>query len=480
MLPDPENVQSLFITRYRHKLRVILLFRIDSPPAAQAFLRKWASGVNGGMSPTGSYSSPSATPLEPVYHFALNWTGTALLLNTLPDRPEGLDPDTIGTQLETFFTREDNAPHAPSTVDDLGLTGIHTPENWWAPDTDPTAFHIAMLCYFQDTPQKEECLREIRASAAECHLTEWQFQSFDDKALSGTIPDEGNLHFGFRDGISKVKIDWQDTGAPDTVNFREVLLGYGNHTYPTNPIYPGPWNDFVRDGTYLNLAWLYQDVAAFNTFLKDNKDAALPHSSESDPEDWLAAKMMGRWRDGSALALYPDKRPDSTDLNNDFGYRDDPKGITTPLFSHIRVCNPRDQQLSAANQSRFSGGPPRLVRRGFSYGPTLEGTEDDGRDRGLIGVFACARINEQFYTVLRWIQRTDFSDHFDRVRRGNRRQDMMFGLRGKPLAETTTHIPSAQSGQKPLQIPLADFIRYKGLAIFFAPSLKTLQLLSGR
>ncbi|QDG78839.1 hypothetical protein [Labrenzia sp. PHM005] len=479
MRPEPENVQSLFITRYRHEHRVILLFRIGSPSAAQSFLSHWASTVNGGQAPKGSYADTSGSPLAPVYHFAFNWQGTSLLLKARNSQTMGLDPDAIGTDLETFFTREDNAPYAPSTVDDLSLNGLNTPENWWAADTDQSAFHIAMLCYFADEAQKTEQLAAIRTAAAESGLTEWQFPSFQDKALSGKIPHKGILHFGFRDGISKVDIDWKDIGEPGKVDFREVLLGYSNETYPTNPVNPGPWNDFVRDGTYLNLAWLYQDVASFNRFLKDNRAAAETQSGSADPEEWLAAKLMGRWRNGSALATHPNESPDQADLSNDFGYANDGDGETTPLHSHIRVCNPRDQALSAANQSRFAAGPPRLVRRGFSYGPPLEGTEDDGQDRGLIGVFACARINEQFYTVLRWIQRTEFSDHFDTIRRGNRRQDMMFGLRDKPRAETTSYIPST-NGVAPLKLPLSDFIRYKGLAIFFAPSLKTLTYLAGQ
>lgn len=480
MLPDPANVQSLFITRYRHELRTVLLFRFGSMPEAQAFLQAWASPVNGGLAPPGSYADTSGAALAPVYHFAFNWAGTSQLLKARGSAADGLDADTIGTDLETFFTRDDNAPHAPATVDDLGLTEPNTPDNWWAPGTDPSAFHMAMICYFADAAQKADRLAAIRHSAHQAEMSEWQFPSFADRALSGRIPDKGILHFGFRDGISKVELDWQDVGLPGKVNFRELLLGYSNETYRTNPVNPGPWSDFVRDGTYLNLAWLYQDVAAFNRFLADNRTVAAAHSGAVDPEEWLGAKMMGRWRDGSALALHPNQPPGTADLSNDFRYAQDPLGKTTPLHSHIRVCHPRDQALSSANQSRFANGPPRLVRRGFSYGPPLDGLDDDGEDRGLVGLFACARINEQFYTVLRWIQRTEFSDRFDHIPRGNRRQDMMFGLRGKDKAETTTYIPAPKGSEAPVTLPLADFIRYKGLAVFFVPSVKTLAYLSGQ
>ncbi|MET1412482.1 hypothetical protein ABVF61_09460 [Roseibium sp. HPY-6] len=479
MTPNTDNIQSLFITRYRHPLRAVLLFRIIDPAAARGFLRDWAGSVNGGLAPPGSYTDTGGGSLEPVYHFAFNWPGTALLLATRNGAGDGLDPEEVGTNLESFFTKPENAPHSRSVTVSLDMLDANAPEHWWEGNADPSAFHIAMICYFADDTQKTDELARIRAAAATAGLVEWQFQSFEDNALSGHVPDQGILHFGFRDGVSKIDIDWEDTGAAGKTNFRELLLGYPSDSYKISPTNPGPWQDFVRDGTYLNLSWLYQDVAAFNAYLHEQRAAAEPHSGAADPEEWLAAKMMGRWRNGSAMALHPNTMPQPWDPSDRFGYADDDEGLKTPLFSHIRVCNPRDQGLTHANSVRFPNGPPRLIRRGFSYGPPLEGTQDDGLDRGLIGLFACARINEQFYSVVRWIQKTSFSDQFDAIRRGRKRQDMMFGFRGKRNAETTTHIPVEAAGTPALKLPLKDFIRYKGLAVFFVPSLKTLNYLAG-
>ncbi|WP_370194637.1 MULTISPECIES: hypothetical protein [Aurantimonas] len=117
------------------------------------------------------------------------------------------------------------------------------------------------------------------------------------------------------------------------------------------------------------------------------------------------------------------------------------------------------------------------MRRGFSYGPPLSGSVDDGRDRGLVGIFACARINEQLYTIIRWMQETGFSDRFYDVKQGWRRQDSMFGLRNKPKAFASAHIPLTDGTA--LDLPLRDFIRYKGLSLFFAPSLASLKILAG-
>lgn len=467
--PDPGNVQSMVIARYPHRLRVILLFRIDEPSKAQAFLQKWAGKVDGGLEP--------GAGTEPVFHFAFNWPGVALLIGANASASGTLDTASGAKEMEGFFTNPKEAPHRLSTAVDLGLIGSSAPENWWAPGVDPDGFHIAMFCCFSDEAQKSAMLKAIRSDADKAGLYEWLFPSFDDKALSGAIPHDGVLHFGFRDGISRVELDWEGTGAAGKVDIRELLLGYSNDTYATMPVNSGPWNDFVRDGCYIAIAWLHQDVAAFNRFLAENSSTVAPHAGDNDPEEWLAAKMMGRWRDGSPLAKHPLRKPGTADLSNDFRYAKDELGENTPLYSHIRVCNPRDQELSPPNRLRFKNGPPQLVRRGFSYGPTLSDADDDGKDRGLVGVFACARINEQLYTVIRWMQETGFSDQFRNVKRGWLRQDNMFGLRSKPKA-----VPSANirvSGGEALELPLRDFIHYRGLSLFFTPSLNSLRVLIG-
>jgi hypothetical protein len=143
---------------------------------------------------------------------------------------------------------------------------------------------------------------------------------------------------------------------------------------------------------------------------------------------------------------------------------------------HIRVVNSRDQPLKFANQVRFPKGPPRVIRRGFSYGPHLDGIQDDGRDRGIIGLFYFARVNEQFYTILRWIHKTEFSDVFRKIPDGLNAQDALAGNREDPKANTQLHIPQADKAALDLQ--LKNFIRYKGVVVLFAPSIKALNTIA--
>jgi deferrochelatase/peroxidase EfeB len=240
----------------------------------------------------------------------------------------------------------------------------------------------------------------------------------------------------------------------------------------------GPWQDFARGGSFCGLAWIQQDVAAFNTFLHENASKVAPYSGTQNAEEWLAAKLMGRWRDGSPIAKFPDRPPAQAALDNDFGYSDDPGGMKCPVAAHIRVANSRDQPLTDPNKSRFPNGPPRLMRRGFSYGPRLEGLEDDGRSRGVVGMFFFARVNAQFYTVLRWINQTSFSDRFRDIPGGFDLQDSLLGNRVKDrrVKDRRCYVPLP--GGVSIQLQLPRFIRYRGVVVLFAPSIAALRLMS--
>lgn len=142
------------------------------------------------------------------------------------------------------------------------------------------------------------------------------------------------------------------------------MVGYPNEDYPTSPQKPGAWQDFARDGSYVGLSWVYQDVAAFNKFLRANAPQAAQHIGAALAEEWIAAKLMGRWRHGSPLSDYPNAPPPTPQLDNGFGYANDSLGIKCPITAHIRVANSRDQPMKFANRVRFPNGPrcPQFLR----------------------------------------------------------------------------------------------------------------------
>lgn len=97
---------------------------------------------------------------------------------------------------------------------------------------------------------------------------------------------------------------------------------------------------------------------------------------------------------------------------------------------------------------------------------------DDGKDRGIVGLFYFARINEQFYTILRWMHLTDFADAYKQLPNGTSAQDALTGNRADPKAETRFQV--ALAGNSSLTFQMKQFIRYKGVAVLFAPSVKAL------
>ena len=459
------NVQAIVARSSDRPFVTVPLFKIEAADGAKAFLRQWLS-----MTPSG-ISQPAGD--VPTLHFLFSWNGIEKLLRPHPV----LKVEEGRKAFETFFTDPDQAPDRPAVATDLGFTAESAPQHWWDGRFSTADVDLALHCSFASSARQTEGLELIRASARTLGLRELELDTFPQRALSGGLPQGGILHFGYRDGITTPQIDWEDASPAGSVNLRQFVLGYPTQDYPTSPRKPGPWQDFARDGSFAGLTWLHQNVAAFNAFLRDNAPLAAATGITDEPEEWLAAKLMGRWRDGSPLAKHPTTRPSAPDFDDHFGYADDPNGEKCPLTAHIRIVNLRDQPMSFPNQSRFPGGPPRLLRRGFAYGPKLEGTVDDGRARGLVGLFLCARVNEQFYTVLRWMQATEFSDLFDGIPNGARSQDSVIGNRGKPGANPQALVRLPGGGH--LALGLRDFIKYRGVALFFAPSMKALAILSG-
>ena len=182
-------------------------------------------------------------------------------------------------------------------------------------------------------------------------------------------------HFGYVDGVSQPT--HEATGpARDQVRLGEILLGYADdHGDPANP-----GLDVLRDGAFLVVRKLRQDVKRF-------REVAGLH-----PE--TAAKLMGRTRDGEPLVQ-------PTPRDNDFDFCADPGGDVCPLDSHVRRANPRNGP-ELAHRPRSPRHVPRILRRGLSYGPTLEEKPEES-SRGLMFMAYCASITDQFEVIQRWM-----------------------------------------------------------------------------
>lgn len=461
-----ENLQAALARRSDKPLFAVLLLRVDDGAAAREFLR--------GLLPRVARGDATETAGTPLVNVFFSWSA----LSTILARHPHLDADSGRRQFEPFFTDPMQAPDSLAMSGQLGFSGPSAPEHWWA-GFATRDIGIAVYLGCDDEEQRHTLLEELRGAASGAGLSELNLPSFPGGAVNGYRPAGGRLHFGYRDGITAPDVDWEDLGRVGATNLREFVLGYPTEQYPTAPYPEGPWRDFATDGSFACFTWIHQDVAGFEAFLSRHAPDLAPEEAGVDPKEWLAAKLLGRWRDGTPLARHADVPPVTPDLDDGFGYAADPTGIRCPLDAHIRVAYSRDQPLSFANARRFPNGPPRLIRRGFSYGEPLATPEDDGKDRGLFGMFLCARVNEQFYTVLRWMQQTDFSDLFERAGPGRSGQDRLTGSRlpGGGNDAPDLDISGAGSGN-PRAVSLQPFIRYRGVAVMFVPSIAALRVLA--
>ncbi|MDQ4041872.1 MAG: Dyp-type peroxidase [Actinomycetota bacterium] len=279
----------------------------------------------------------------------------------------------------------------------LADVGGHAPANW-EPGLGSGDAHVLVMVNAQEAGALDDEVRRIREGIGD---------GLEPVHEQRAAVLEGNReHFGFSDGFAQPAIEGDGVratpgqGTPEKdgkwseLELGEFVLGYpdGDEEVPRAP--DGPLG---RNGTYMVYRKLHQDVALFRRVLRE--------AAEGFPggEELLAAKIVGRWRDGTPLVLSPDgrdrERYRDPELINDFRYEDDLDGCRCPIGAHVRRTNPRDALGWHGTRSRRH----RMIRRGMPYGPPLaEGaTEDDGNERGLIFVCFCASLARQFEVVQR-------------------------------------------------------------------------------
>ncbi|WP_426420329.1 Dyp-type peroxidase [Bradyrhizobium genosp. A] len=440
---DPANVQGIIFQLYRYPLSRHFLFRVDNAAAARECVRQLLPQV------THAAVDLSRRP-EPLINIGVSWTGLAAL---------GI----IGSAAELA----DATAAFPSQFRAAPPMNM---ENWNGRFSNSDV-HLTVHVYCMSEAKLDEITAALRSAAVNA-LTE--LSPTQDGAITGRSLGGDRLHFGFRDGISQPAVKWDDAApGQDLIDFRHFILGYASEELPSSPK-QGRWLDLVRDGSYGAFLWIHQNVAAFERFLTENAAVIAPTLPLAEARELLAAKMMGRWRDGTPIALSPD-RPDATLANaTNFDYADDPRGIRCPLTAHVRIANHRSGPLTPVVQPTFLAGGPYVLRRGMAYGPELKGEIDDNVDRGLVGMFLGANLRTQFFTLMHWINKTDFSPLFDTDRL--RWQDMMIADRATPGAVAKAAIKTEQA--EVVLDALPSFVRFQGTSMLLLPGMQGLSRLA--
>ena len=421
------------------------------------------------------FSAPNAEALRrfvpklrPLILFGTNKPTTAhgwvANLSFAPRALEDLLPADIYARLESTF-------RSPPDAERIGDVGASAPFNWWEKRFRGEEISCFVHLHAVGDEQLEAGTEQILAEAAAADLVE-KIPRASGGRLDGAFLGFGpagkgaRLHFGYVDGLSNSKVAWDGAPSPERpVDFRSVVIGYYDDRFPCAPA-RDPAAEALRDSSYLVFRWIYQDVATFERFLTAKAPPLFPNDPLALARERLAAKIMGRWRDGTPLCLSPDS-PAPERCEEGFEYAEDLKGLACPVSSHIRVMNPRDQKLSGM---AVTTGVPQIVRRGMPYGPELKGEDDDGVDRGILGLFVCASIREQFMRLAAWGQRNNFSEVFPAH---GRDQDALIGNRSVPGATREFRIPAGPSGGGTVR-DLPDFIRTKATQYLLMPSGRTL------
>lgn len=281
------------------------------------------------------------------------------------------------------------------------------------------------------------------------------------------------VHFGLRDGLSRVAIrGWSDlekAQAPADVTRHEpgeFLLGHAQDC-GANPwaLTMLPWRvrEFFRNGSFAVLRQMEQDEEAFRKFVFDSACAISEYQSEAmiNLPDYVVAKLTGRWPDGRRLDV--EFGPTKSDASRPFGYASDPTGLACPLGAHARRMNPRSADVAHQKRSR------PLLRRGLPYGSAYS-KETKKERRGLLGLFFCASIEEQFEHLLgQWADRVPVGS----PDAGNAK-DPLIGLHEEDSGQFVIPLPEGKS----LRLDgLRPFVRTRGTVYMFYPSLSALNTL---
>jgi deferrochelatase/peroxidase EfeB len=403
------NVVRGYGLSYDRARHFVVGFAADPGPA-RALLGELVDG--------GTYEGVTVTPgtewdaghrPESCLNVGITWAGLGAL---------GVAPNVLAAFPPAF--QEGPAVRAAPAKDDetdvgLGDVGESAPETWRMGGPGNPEVHLVISVYSQGDARLEQVTVGVRRALADFGLTE--HSSHDAQGLPSRGRAAGRVHFGYVDGIGQPRIAGAP-GKPQPPDMQaemptgDLLLGRGYENSFGGNFAGGLPGALVDNATYGAFRILHQNAGGFEALLREWSEA-----TGLDPE-LIAAKLMGRWRNGVPLVLSPNTDAPTPALPesrlNDFDYvspdarpelYDDGEGLRCPIGAHARRLNPRGSPVMG------TPGRRRVVRRSMPYGPELApgATADDGVDRGLIGYFLCGDLEAQFEFILRAWVNADFS-----------------------------------------------------------------------
>jgi deferrochelatase/peroxidase EfeB len=412
----------------------------------------------------------------------------------------GLSADAI----KTFPVAFQHGMDKPWRARALGDTGDDAPGTWsWG---RPGKEADALLALYAKSPEELRRETDVRRRQIETlgHTIVYELQLKPVPPKTERLKAQPGLGlFEFADSVSQPII--RGTRQAQTTRQRdqimcpgEFILGYRDNRnyFPPSPsvsdaedpdgVLPASaWNSLGRpvdfsggqasdrrdigsNGTFLVVRQL-EDTTEFNASLQEAAAEVCEHagapSDSQERRDWIAAKMVGRWSDGTSLVRHPN-RPGShgrrgAEPDNDFAFgTEDEYGQNCPMGAHVRRANPRDSFKPGSEQQRAITNRHRILRMGRFY----EAQEKAPRP-GLLFMCLNADIERQFEFVQQtWGLSRSFAGLPDEV-------DPTLGHGARTFTIPTQYGPVCVGLN-------TDFVRVRGGGYFFVPGRKAIRFLS--
>jgi deferrochelatase/peroxidase EfeB len=479
--------------------------------------RSWAQGLK----PHIAFNDGRRLGTDAVVTLALGAGGLARL---------GLPADSLETFPFAFLEGMTNDARA-RILGDLGANGV---EYWHWGSKQPD---VALLIYGRTEDAVADLERELTQNIRALGIGEPY--RIPLQKVGHTEP------FGFADGISQpvIRGSYKALRSGDPIHIvepGEFILGYPDNraNLPPGPTMQaiedpsnhlplaGPREDFghaavenMRDvgfnGSFLVIRQLEQDVSAFHDYCAREADRLAGERRLPPPyvitQEFIAAKLVGRWADGASLVRHPyeppakEKRrydpheaaprkmsmrnskasalstPEATrpkthpaggpaiepaadqTADNDFLFgTEDPEALRCPYGAHVRRSNPRDSfDPGSADQIDITNRH-RIIRVGRQYTPK------EGQNPGLLFMCLNGDIERQFEFVQQtWLKSPSFHGL-------SCEKDALLGDAEEGVCSYT--IPSREG---PVRLsPMPRFITTKGGGYFFLPGKRLIDYLS--
>jgi Dyp-type peroxidase family len=468
-----EDIQGIVASGYDHLhySRFVFLGIKDLVAA-----RKWLAGI--------------VDWIRNARHPGDNKPGSSL---NLAFSSKGLDKLVPGKRLKDFPHEFDRGLNTHEAHLILGDHGESDPTHWEYGAENQPELHVLVMLYGTADKQLESLHDQVFGS-----------RDFSDglsivaQQDSVIQPGDETEPFGFRDGISQPPIQGLLGRQPPTeypINTGEFVLGYENEldfftsipsidnwADPSGQLADHPVNRgkraFGLNGSYLVFRKLVQKVDEFWAYIDktaeehDIKEYIGQVSEDADGRidrrEVIAAKMIGRWRSGAPLVLWP-KSPGS-EPRNDFLFMDaDPDGVRCPIGSHIRRANPRDSLDMPPSRSILVSRRHRIVRRArkFSLPPKDLSKNNPKYEQGLFFIALNADLRRQYEFVQQlWINDPSFNglDNDRDPLVGDNSSGGEFTIQAKPINRHLRGLPR--------------FVVMRGGGYFFLPGIRAIRFLA--